>query len=361
MFPGHTETEPRVSEPAAVPPIPWGELRGRSLLGTAPPPGQEDALRCGRVRRVMLSMQRASWEQGVAAQASLEEGDWDLATLLAREAVLRQDASGRLAQLYEDRGVTDAAAPGEAVVFAALATGDATLRRAVERLLGWLLQEAPRSAAGVLYHQVPNPDGELWSDSAWMAPPFLALVGQPGEALRQLRGLRARLLVPGRGLFAHRWNETKGSFARAAPWGVGNGWVAAGIVRVMGHLPDSMSAEREELAGWVRELIAASLALQRADGLFHDVLDDPSTFVETNLAQMLAWTIYRGVVAGWLERGLLARAEVMRSAAVGKVDRSGYVQGVCGAPFFDRPGVATEGQAFFLMMEAARRGVLAKG
>ena len=43
----------------------------------------------------------------------------------------------------------------------------------------------------------------------------------------------------------------------------------------------------------------------------------------------------------------------MRRAAHGKVDERGYVQGVCGAPFFDSPGRATEGQAFFLLMEAA--------
>jgi rhamnogalacturonyl hydrolase YesR len=321
----------------------------------------EDALRCGRVRRVMLSMQRASWEQGVAAQACLEEGDWDLTTLLAREAVLRQDASGRLAQLYADPGVTDAGAAGEAVVFAALSTGEAELRAGAERMLGWFLHVAPRSADGVLFHQTPNPDGELWSDSAWMAPPFLALAGHPEDALRQLRGLRARLLVPGSGLYAHRWSSSKGSFVRAAAWGVGNGWVAAGTARTMAHLPASMQAERDELAAWVRELLDACFAHQRADRLFHDVVDDPSTFVETNLAQMLAWTIYRGVVAGWLPRELLLRAEAMRAAAVGKVDRSGYVQGVCGAPFFDRPGVAAEGQAYFLMMEAARRAALARG
>ena len=346
---------------AILVPIPWEDLRSGGLLGRPPPPAQDDALRCGRVRRAMLAMQRASWEQGVAAQACLEEGDWDLTTLLAREAVLRQDPSGRLAQLYVDPGVTDAGAAGEAVVFAALTTGAPKLRAAAERMLGYFLQLAPRSADGVLFHLVPNPDGEHWSDSAWMAPPFLAVAGQPAEALRQLRGLRARLLLPGRGLFAHRWNEAKGTFVRAAPWGVGNGWVACGCVRVMAHLPAAMQAEREELAAWVRELLAACLALQRPDGLFHDVLDDPSTFVEVNLAQMLAWTIYRGVTAGWLDRGLLAKAERMRRAAVAKVDQSGYVQDVCGAPFFDRPGVAAEGQAFFLMMEAARRTALALG
>jgi hypothetical protein len=33
----------------------------------------------------------------------------------------------------------------------------------------------------------------------------------------------------------------------------------------------------------------------------------------------------------------------------------GLVRGVCGSPEFDHPGTATEGQAFFLLMEAAYR------
>ena len=45
----------------------------------------------------------------------------------------------------------------------------------------------------------------------------------------------------------------------------------------------------------------------------------------------------------------------MREAAHGKVDEYGIVQGVCGAPNFDRSGSAPEGQAFFLLMEAAYR------
>jgi hypothetical protein len=43
----------------------------------------------------------------------------------------------------------------------------------------------------------------------------------------------------------------------------------------------------------------------------------------------------------------------MRQAAHEKVNAYGLVQGVCAAPHFDRPGTAPEGQAFFLLMEAA--------
>ena len=68
---------------------------------------------------------------------------------------------------------------------------------------------------------------------------------------------------------------------------------------------------------------------------------------------MLAYSIYRGVHGGWLPVNYKENADQMRAAACRKVDASGYVQGVCGAPAFDRAGTAPEGQAFFLLMEAA--------
>jgi rhamnogalacturonyl hydrolase YesR len=333
------------------PTIPWDSLSPDALLGPPMPP---DELRA-RVARVLLTMQRASWEQGIAAQAFLESGDAGTALLLAREAALRQDAEGRLAVLYHDVGVTDPAASGEPVVWAALATGDGALRDAAERMLGYLLVRAPRSEEGVLFHQVPAPDGELWSDSFDMAPPFLALAGQPEDAVRQVRGLWRALWDPERRLLAHRWNAAQGRFTRAAGWGVGNGWAAVGILRTLRRLPGAWHAEREELAGYLREVVAGCLARQRADGLFHDVLEDPESFVEVNLAQMVAWAIYRGTAEGALDRALLPIAERMRTAVRARVDEDGFVQGVCGAPWFDRPGVAAEGQAFFLLMEAARR------
>ena len=88
-------------------------------------------------------------------------------------------------------------------------------------------------------------------------------------------------------------------------------------------------------------------------GLFHNVVDQPATFVETNLAQMLAFATYEGVQDGWLPANYRAHADRMRTAAREKKDNHGYVHGVCGAPDFDRPGNSTEGQSFCILMEAA--------
>ncbi len=304
-----------------------------------------------KVKRALLAMQRHAWEQGVAAQAFLELGDTDLAILMAKEAAFRQSPDGRLALVESDNAVTDPAANGEALLYAARVTGDPALRTAAERMLDYLLRRAPRAADGTLYHITNAP--QMWIDSMYMAPPFLVLAGQPAEAIKQIERLRRRLWNPAKQLYSHIWDEGKQAFARESYWGVGNGWAAAGLVRVIRALPRAMMAERQRLIRYAREVLEGCLTYERGDGLFYDVVDDPATFVETNLAQMLAYAIYRGMQDGWLDVRYREAADRMRNAAWRKVDEYGLVQGVCGAPSFDHPGIAPEGQAFFLLMEAA--------
>jgi len=304
-----------------------------------------------RVMNAMLAMQRRAWEQGVAAQALLELGESAWVVLLAKDAVVNQLKDGRLA-LNEGRGpVADPAANGEPLLHAATVTGDPALRQAADRMLEFLLYKAPRTRDGLIYHNAI--ENQIWVDACYMAPPFLAVAGYPEEAVRQLVGYRQRLFDAQAHLFYHIWDEDLQAYARQLFWGVGNGWAAAGMARVIRALPERMGRDRALLVGFVKELLDGCLVHQRADGLFHDILDDPETFVETNAAQMLATTIYRGIAGGWLDAAYLPDADRMRAAAHAKVDAYGLVQGVCGAPHFNRSGTATEGQAFFLMMEAA--------
>ncbi len=239
-----------------------------------------------KVKRAMLSMQRATWEQGVAMQAMLELGETDLVILMAKEAVLRQAQDGRLAMLGEEFALTDAASPGEAVLWAAKKTGDPALMNGFDRMLAYIEQKAPRTKEGIIYHFTNIP--QIWSDSNYMLPPFLAAAGKFEEAVRQLEGVWGFLWNPDKKLLSHMWDNEKKEFARKAYWGVGNGWTAAGITRLLRALPASMQEERKRLVLHLRDLLDGCLAHLRKDGLFHNVVDDPSSFVETNLSQMLA-------------------------------------------------------------------------
>lgn len=306
-----------------------------------------------KVGRAMLGMQRATWEQGVAMQAMLESGEEELVILMAKDAVLRQSKDGRLAMLGEEFALSDAASPGEAVLWAAGKTGDSFLKEGFDKMLDYILHKAPRNRDGIIYHFTNVP--QVWSDMNYMLPPFLAAAGEYDEAMKQIAGVRAMLWDDDRKLLSHMWDCEKKEFVRRDFWGVGNGWTAAGLTRVIRALPRPMKSERRYLIAYVNDLLDGCLKHMRNDGLFHNIVDKPESFVETNLSQMLAYSIYRGIKGGWIEKIYLHHADKMRAAADRKVDGLGLVQGVCGSPEFDHPGTATEGQAFYIMMETARR------
>jgi rhamnogalacturonyl hydrolase YesR len=310
----------------------------------------ESGQRIEKAAVAALAMQRADWEQGILAQAFLDAGERDAVIRLTRAAMVLRKKDGRMAVAVAG-GPTDPAMGGAAYAKAAEWTGDPEMKRAVDGLLEWIRLKAPRSADGILYHVFEGP--EMWSDGFNGAPPFLAAMGFYDEALKQIEGFKKRLWNPEKKLLSHVWDEGKHELKDAAFWGSGNGWAAAGLARVIRSMPRERQKDREHLAAFAKEILDGCLAHQREDGLFHDVVDKPETFVETNLGQMLAFAAYEGVTAGWLPSSYRAHADRMRAAARLKMDDFGYVQGACGSPNFDRSGISTEAQAFCILMEAA--------
>ncbi|WFD21844.1 hypothetical protein MEQU1_000500 [Malassezia equina] len=165
----------------------------------------------------MLSSQRASWEQGVLQSAVTEylypnwtffkqPGDqlfppphmvtWDTQPLellrLAEKSVSTQDAIGRLASETTgdeqlNQGATmDSASCGEGVLIGAWINEGfpnhaplphSTYGSAAERQLNFLLHNVTYTPTGALSQRVSPKTVQLWSDSAYMGPPFMAAYG----------------------------------------------------------------------------------------------------------------------------------------------------------------------------------------
>ena len=307
--------------------------------------------RIERVKIATLGMQRYDWEQGVVAQAFLEMGEFDLAVSLARGAILRQE-KGRFSVLKGNGPISDCSSIGEVVLFAARQTGDPVFQKGADEMLQVINNTSHKTSDGIIYH-TQEPQKGIWSDFNYMLPPFLAASGNFAEALKQIEGYRKYLYHEKDKLYSHMWDDERKQFAREDFWGVGNGWSAAGFTRIIKMLPDPMMDERKMLIGYTRDVIDGCLKYLRSDGLFHNVVNKPDTFPEVNLSQMLCYSIFRGVAAGYLDSSYLKPAEIMRKAANDRVDKLGYVHDVCGVPNFDRAYFAPEGQAFYLLMETA--------
>jgi rhamnogalacturonyl hydrolase YesR len=314
--------------------------------------------RLDRVLIATVGMQRFDWEQGTVAQALLEMGEYDLVVSFARAAIMRQ-TDGRFSVIKGNGPINDCSSVGEAVLFAGKLTGDPLFRKGADEMLRVIRDTTHKNDEGIIYH-TQEPARYIMSDAFYMLPPFLAAAGEYDEALKQIEGYRKYLYHDKDQLYSHIWDDPNKKFEREDFWGVGNGWTAAGLTRVIKHLPENRLDDKKRLIVYVRELIDGCLSYLREDGLFHNVVNKPETFIEVNLSQMLSYSIFRGIDAGYLQSGYLEKAEKMRKAANEHVDNMGYVQNVCGVPNFDRPYVAPEGQAFYLLMETAAKDLALK-
>ena len=112
-------------------------------------------------------------------------------------------------------------------------------------------------------------------------------------------------------------------------WGRGAGWMAAGMPLVLKCLEEGHPCRGRILAGY-RKMMAKLLDCQRADGLWGQLVDDPTAWAETSGSAMFAYGMAEGVVNGWLDRATYAPS-VRRAwlALCSRMDACGNVADVC--------------------------------
>jgi len=134
-------------------------------------------------------------------------------------------------------------------------------------------------------------------------------------------------------LYLEKLQLENGLFYHAADvpfvWGRGAGWMAAGMPLVLKCLRPDHPQYARILAGY-RRMMAALLRYQRADGLWGQLVDDPTTWGETSGSAMFAYGMTEGVANGWLERQAYG-ASVRKAWEVlcGRLDEHGNVSDVC--------------------------------
>ena len=222
---------------------------------------------------------------------------------------------------------------------------------AARKNVDYLLNKAPRSANGAIYQLEGSQ--EIWADSLGMGPHVLVMNGFVDEGFSLYYSIRSKLFDPSRNLYRHKWDDFTGGFNRPCYWGVGNGWALVGAMRMAQSLLVSDQKLCDDISRDFNDLVDSMIPYQREDGLFHDFIDDKDSFVETETAEMFAYTIYKMVRLERLPKTYLAFADHARMGVYGKIDHKGLVLDCAGSPTFDYPGTSPEGQAHFIMMEAA--------
>jgi len=315
-----------------------------------------------KVKTALLSMQRLSWEHGVAIRAFIEQNDIDLAILLATEAIHRQHPDGRMALCADTYISCDPGANGIPVLLVYTQTGDKKMLKAVKKMESYYMNIAPRTSCGVLTHFSGEGDEKMRKmvtvvmiDSIYHVCPFLAACKQYDEAMNQLRGFKRLLYDNEKKLYHHQWDDTTKDFARKDYWGGGTGWAICACVWMFELLPANMVAQKKELAEHALEIIDSMLKWETEDGMFHDVVDNPDSFKEVTAGLMLSYGIYESIRLNILDASYKKRADRLLKTAFSFIDDYGILQQVCGAPNFNKLGTSPEAQAFLLLADAAEK------
>ncbi len=222
-------------------------------------------------------------------------------------------------------------------------TGEEKYLPLLKEWLDGVLNRLPRTEEGGLQHVVSgilNP-GQLWDDTLYMAVLFLARMGRIlgeesciQESIRQFMVHIKYLSDVDSGLFYHGWTfEGRHHFAGAL-WGRGNSWYTAGLVDYLECLEGNRGV-REFLLSTLYRQAEALERFQDDSGLWHTLLDDPESYLETSASCAFAYGILKAVRKGYLPGRFAAVGERAVAGVLEKIREDGTVEGVSyGTPVF---------------------------
>lgn len=200
----------------------------------------------------------------------------------------------------------------------------------------WVMEGLPRTEENGFQHVVSGCANEqqLWDDTLFMAVLFLAKMGvilrredYIEEAVRQFLVHVKYLCDRETGLWFHGWSFTERSNFARARWARGNCWITAGIpdfLEITGRKDGAAQFLVETLAAQVRKLAE----LQEADGMWHTLLDDPGSYVETSATAGFGYGILKAVRKGYVDKKYAAAGGKAVEAVMSKVLEDGTVDRV---------------------------------
>jgi unsaturated rhamnogalacturonyl hydrolase len=90
-------------------------------------------------------------------------------------------------------------------------------------------------------------------------------------------------------------------------WGRGDGWMAVGMSELLRSLPKNNPNYERIMKGY-KNMMSSLLKYQGANGMWHQLIDDPASWAETSSTGMFTFAFITGVKNGWLDKTLYAPA-----------------------------------------------------
>ena len=212
-----------------------------------------------------------------------------------------------------------------------------------ERYLGpcrdsakWIMEHFPRTQEGGFQHMTSDTlnDQELWDDTLFMTVLFLANMGRIEgnqsyieEAQHQFR-LHVKYLADEKtGLWYHGWTFNGRHNFAGAFWGRGNCWVTIAIPEFL-QMVECDPEVKELLRNVLIRQIESLIVHQNPSGMWHTLINDPTSYVESSATCGFAYGILRAVHTGLIDGRYAQYAWKALEPILGYIGEDGVVHQV---------------------------------
>jgi unsaturated rhamnogalacturonyl hydrolase len=236
--------------------------------------------------------------------------------------------------LLAPRSLDDCGSMCTAMIKATRAGVGGDLRPLIDTAEAYISTSQFRLADGTLARNRPLANA-LWLDDVFMGVPALAQMGKlTGEgkyfddAVKQVRQFAGHMLLKDKGLYLHGWIQDMTDHP-VFHWARANGWALMATAELLDVLPENYPG-RAEILEIFRTHARGLVACQSGQGLWHQLLDRPDSYLETSASAIFVYNLARGINRGWLDPLTYGPAVSLGWNAVAqKVNAKGQVEGTC--------------------------------
>lgn len=209
-------------------------------------------------------------------------------------------------------------APFLTLIDYAIRTGNKEYLALCKERAEWLITELPKTYEGGFQHVtsaigdrngITLNDGELWVDTLFMAVLFLNKMGHHFNNLTWISESNKQLLIhikylystPNR-LFYHGWTFNGYHNFGQVFWCRGNSWFTFGLLEFLDIASTTLDQGiKEFFIDTYKAQVDALCELQAESGLWHTVLNDPTSYEEVSGSAAIATGILKGIRIGILD------------------------------------------------------------
>jgi unsaturated rhamnogalacturonyl hydrolase len=243
------------------------------------------------------------------------------------------DLRGSYYRFFRKCMLDDAGAPTLPFIEYALVNKSNKYDSIIDDMTAYVMKVQSRLPGGTLCRPEPK-EWTIWADDLFMSVPLLVKYGALrnnaqylDEAAKQIINFNKYLFDEHKKIYKHGWFSWTNSRSNVF-WGRANGWIVWATIEALNYIPQS-HPDYERIREILKKHLEGILACQDKSGMWHQILDDKSSFEESSCTAMFIIGLSNAIRNGILDIKYSENVLKAWNALQKNISSDGIVKDIC--------------------------------